>query len=373
MRPTPTIIGALCLLYLLSAPASVSAATTRIFPGPNIPDTLSLSGWNVIIGTESVSLNGTRLEPGRDYRVDTTSRYVILPRRDYRATDTLVVTFTPLPRWLRSWYGRDFPDPGVEGTPVDLPSTSRDNESRAQTQGRGVTLSGTKSFRLSARSAGNSEFSQSLSLNLTGELTPGLEISGAITDRGFDPAYGTLNSRLNELDKINIRLRSRRFAAQLGDITVRNLPNLESSKDVSGASVDLTYPNWSLSTAAARPRGRYETVALTGSDGFQGPYSVTSAFGGKAIVPGSETVWLDGVQLERGSERDYTVEYPTGRITFNVIHPIDARSRIEVDFEPLATEYKKELFAARSGVNTRDSSAYFSIGIVREGDDADQR
>ena len=95
--------------------------------------------------------------------------------------------------------------------------------------------------------------------------------------------------------------------------------------------------------AVARPKGRFETVRVSGRDNTQGPYRVTSGTAVAPVVPGSENVWLDGVKLERGGDKDYTIDYPTGAITFNVNHPIYARSRIEVDYEPLLTDYKGEL------------------------------
>lgn len=339
--------------------------------GNEIPDQIRVGAGLIITNSDTLRLNDSLLVRGRDYRFENGT--FDLSALTAGPDDTLMVTYTPLPRWLRAWYGREIPSAttgGVPREPVSGEATSLDTRIR---RGQGITLNGAKSFRFLARSAGTSEFSQSLNMTISGELSPGLRISGAVTDRAFDPAYGTLNSRINELDKINIQVESDRLLAQLGDITVAGLPNQRPGKQVKGASFGLTYPTWHAGATAARPRGQFESVRFYGSNGFQGPYQVASrTSAGQAIVPGSETVWLDGVRLKRGAEKDYVMDYPTGRITFDVGRPIDARSRIEIDFEPLSTAFEGELFSSGGGVSTSDSTLFVAVGISREGDDKEQ-
>jgi len=90
------------------------------------------------------------------------------------------------------------------------------------------------------------------------------------------------------------------------------------------------------------------------------------------VVPGSEVVWLDGRKLERGANKDYTVDYPTGQVTFSVDHPIDGRSRIEIDYEPHSTDYKGELLGGAVGSSTDDSTLTIEMQCLREGDDRRQ-
>jgi hypothetical protein len=354
-------------LFLLTFP--VAQAATLVLIGPEIPSTISLGNSRIITGSDSLQLNGVPLIRDRHYTIDYAMGTLSLRRDSVSATDTLLVRYTSLPRWLESWYGREVPEVSTLGVvPSIPPEAGLQGRSRAD-RAQGVRLAGTKSFRFSARSAGSSDFSQSLSLTIDGELAPGVKISGAVTDRGYDPSYGTLNSRLSELDKVNITLTSPRVLAQLGDISVSGLPNQEPNKEVKGAAAGVRFPNWQVNVAAARPRGRFETVRFTGANGFQGPYQISSTTAGQAIVPNSETVWLDGVKLERGANKDYVLDYPVAQITFTVKRPVDARSRIEIDFEPLLTDYKGELFAGSGGLHHPDSLYYFSVGVAREGDD----
>lgn len=360
------------LTALVSASASFAAGTTRLIVGDDIPSRLSIESSYIFSRSDSLYLNGRLLESGTAYEFRQGEGYFDLSALTFTAEDTLVLEYDPVPTWMAKSYGREIPRITTAGQRPEITPTDK-GAGRSILPGSDLRLSGAKSFRFSARSAGGSEFGQSLDLNIVGELAPGLELRGSVSDRGYDPAYGTANSRLNELDKVNLTLKSRRLFAQVGDIAINTTaPGSSSGKSVSGASFNLNLPNWRVNAAAARPRGVYASTEFFGQDGFQGPYQVGGTGSTSPIVPGSETVWLDGVRMEQGANKDYTIDYPTGRITFTVNHPIDSRRRIEVDYEPLATNYKEELFAAGGGAHLNDSVLYFSVEAVREGDDKDQ-
>jgi len=179
-----------------------------------------------------------------------------------------------------------------------------------------INISGAKTFRFSTRSAGVSEFGQSLDLNIAGDLTEDLKISGSISDRGFNPSYGTANSRLEELDKINLRLESQSFLAQIGDIQIsRGLHKSQwMNKQLSGVAAEVKTGNVSFSAVAGRPKGRFQTETFNGLDGVQGPYQIGAGKSASSIVQNSENIWLDGRQLSRGADKDYTMDYVSGNI-----------------------------------------------------------
>ncbi|HUV31226.1 MAG TPA: hypothetical protein VMY05_09085 [Acidobacteriota bacterium] len=357
---------------LIALPVRSHARTDLRLIGGEISERVTTGSPHIFSGSDTLRLNGRLLRPGIDYRFVVGEGYFDLSGLVPGGDDTLQVIYERVPAWLARSYGRPLPRavPAAQGAPsLSLP---RPEKPPAGSFGSRVKLSGAKSFRLSARSAGASEFGQSLDLTLAGELAEGVQVAGSISDRGFDPAYGTANSRLSELDKVNLALTSRRLTAQIGDIAVADPGRGPGGKAISGASFKLTYPRWHVHGTAARPRGTYTSFELTGQDGSQGPYQIGEGSRARPIVPGSESVWLDGRLLERGAGKDYTVDYPTGRITFNANRPIDGRSRIEVDYEPRMTEYKGELLAFGTGGQSEDSTLFFSAEVLREGDDKDQ-
>ncbi len=357
-------------MLLLAAYHPATARTVLHFTSENLPKRVLLPSSGLFFNSDTLSIGARQLTRGTDYSVDLVAGWIELPAIALSQSDTLSIIYHAVPVWVTRTYGRPIPEASTPSNPIPLPS---DLSPTTRTDGfaKDIKISGAKTFRFSSRTQGEADFGQSLDLRINGELSPGLELTGALTDRGYDPSYGSSTSRLTELDKLNLQLRSQRLHAQIGDIMLtREFGG--PVKQVSGAAVKLTYPSWHLQAGAARPKGRYNSISLTGQDRFQGPYRMGGEQTASPVVPGSETVWLDGRQLERGADKDYTVDYPAGQITFTARHPIDRRSRIEVDFEPLATSFRQELLTLGGGVSIRDSLLTVSVSQFREGDDQSQ-
>ncbi|MEW6050569.1 MAG: hypothetical protein AB1644_05850 [Candidatus Zixiibacteriota bacterium] len=350
-------------------PAALCGHTARVYVGAEIPDRVCLQPPGMISGSDSLFLNGRPVTRGLEYSYNITSRCFDLSRLPVDATDTLRITFIELPAWLNQSFGRPIPETNV---PAAIQAAAPLTTSPPRTPFPGnMKISGYKSFRVSAGTSGETDFGQTLDLKVAGEISPGVTLTGAVSDRGYDPSYGSLNSRLNELDKLYLRLDSRRLVAQVGDITLSGLRSRPSTR-LSGATFNLTFPKWETHATAARPQGRFASVKLSGLAGFQGPYQMGNENRAVPVVPGSERVWLDGVLMDRGADKDYTVDYPSGQITFNVNHPIDRRSRVEIDYEPLAAAYRQELLVAGGGIASADSLFFGSVEAIREGDDQGQ-
>ena len=310
----------------------------------------------------------------KEYSYNRTQGGFDLSQLTLKPSDTLVVRYRSAPNWLAQSFGAPILEIS-SGIVKTTPFAETIIPKRLQTVPiSDINISGAKTFRFTTQSAGTSEFGQSLDLSIEGNLSTDLKITGAISDRGFNPSYGTSNSRLKELDKVNLKLESNKFKAQVGDIVLgQGLHHRWSAdKKISGALVNFSAGDLKLVGVAARPKGRFSSVKFTGIDGVQGPYQIGVGVQAKAIVPNSESVWLDGQKLVRGSDNDYTLEYPTGRITFSVKHLIDRRSRIEIDYEPVAADFRTELFSTGSSYKLGDSSFFAAVEWNREGDIRDQ-
>ncbi len=341
--------------------------------GTEIPAWFSAGALNIFSESDSLFLNGRLLQRGIDYTYSRSRSGFDLSRVLRGPDDTLRVTYEAWPEWLQESYGRTPPavSPNAISRPGPAPSGHRQ---QAPSLASDISISGAKSFQFSARSSGASSFSQTLDLEIEAVLVPGVEVTGVVSDRGYDPAYGPSNSRLSELDRLNLRLTSPVVSAQIGDMAVKSRFDAESvlGKRISGAAVTVQSGAWYAEALAARPRGRFESVRFFGREGVQGPYQIGRSSTASSIVPGSEQVWLDGRLLRRGADEDYTIDYPTGRITFSVRHSIDRRRRIEVDYEPRATDYRGELLAVGGGAVAGDSVLYLSVEVLREGDDKEE-
>jgi hypothetical protein len=372
MQWRPAIHVSLFVLSVLALSTTVKARTKIVLVGEDIPERLLVDKQRIFFESDSLYLNGQLLRRDIDYSFDATTRLFDLSHLEVGSRDTLRVMYDPVPDWVQWSYGRSLPT--IVPRTIDHPDLSDRTAGRAASLARtDITISGSKTFNFSARSAGASNFGQSLDLRIQGSLAPDLEVTGAVSDRGYDPSYGPSNSRLSELDRVNLSLKSKTVSAQVGDLAVvsRFDTGPPRNKRISGANFSLNTPNWYAEALAARPRGRFESYRFLGIDGLQGPYQIGEGSAASPIVPGSEQVWLDGSLLERGGDKDYTIDYPTGQITFSVDHPIDRRSRIEIDYEPRATDYRGELLSTGGGAGIGDSALFFAVEFVREGDDKD--
>ena len=359
-----------------------SSLTRRVvLVGDQISSDIILAERLIFSGSDTAWFNERMLTRGTDYNLDYTNARMSLAGdgrsfdslRTEDHTDSMIVVFKVVPLWLSRSFGNEIPS-----------ATTSDDRPRPHAEIRGTTnqppfgssleISGSKTFRFSSRSASGSDFGQSLDLTISGEISDGVEVVGSVSDRGYDPTYGFSNQRISELDKINLAVRSSEFTGQMGDIEVVDHTTGSSLeyKQVSGVAAEFNDRRLRFSGVAARPKGRFETTGFRGADGLQGPYRISGSGTLSAIVSTSEEVWLDGSKLERGGHKDYVMDYAAGTITFNSSHPIDSRSRIEIDYEPLENKFRQEFLGGGAGVATSDSMFTFSADWVREGDDAEE-
>jgi hypothetical protein len=363
------ILLSLFNLVVLIVLCQTASAAERVFAPERIGKRLRIHNGPIIENSDSLLLDHRKLIRDDEYRIDYLNGVIYINTR-YSTNDTLTVYFTPLPTWLKKYYGiMPNESESVPQQPTSLANKSLYGEEISKSSG--MIIKGSKKFSVLTQTGGNSNFSQSLDLTIKGEISPGFEVSGSVADRGYDPAYGTVNSRISELDKLNFRMKSRKFFSEIGNLEIRERSDYGAPtvRQVSGLLSAYTGRNFSASGLFARPRGRFHTVRLTGIDKVQGPYRVTVDNREVAIVPGSEKVWLDGQLLRRGADKDYVMDYPAGGVTFTQRILIDDRSRIEIDFEPLTTDYRQEMYRITSGLSTSDSTVYARFDFMRQTDD----
>ncbi len=356
-----------CLLF-----QNINAAPTKLlFVGDEIQKHIYINSHFISENSDTLIFNNKVLHRNTDYLFNEKFKRFELLFESTADNDSLIVIYRLLPTWLLQRYGQSLPEitPQMKTATIVFPTEKK----RPLSSESDITLGGTKSFRFSSSKSGNAGFNQTLDLNLSGHLAKNLTLKGTISDRGYNPSYGTSNSRLNELDKINLKIESPNFSAQIGDIVVGAKKNSQMrEKKISGLDVSVHNRNMRIGMIASRPKGQYHSVSFLGEDNMQGPYQIKSQGVRLAIIPGSETVWLDGVELKRGANDDYTLDYPNGQITFDVNHQIDTRSRIVIDYEPLSSEYKQEFLQAHTNIFSIDSSFSFDFNWIREGDDKNE-
>ncbi len=342
-----------------------------------VPDK-TVSRWafydgSIIFESDSLFLNNIKLKRGVNYSIDYIDAVVLLNDLNVKAGDTLHIFFDPLPSWLDKMYGNKAIPTSKAKDSGGRKSTIVDQGDFGNVQSK-LLLNGAKRFSVFSETNGSSKFDQSLELNIKGELSPGLEISGAIADQQYKSQYGTINSTIDELDRIIIKIKSKEFESEIGDLEIRQKSEngQMSPKQVTGIQAHYHTAVTSALVTVARPRGRFETASFSGRDFVQGPYRISSRSQIIAIVPGSERVWVNGQLLENGADKDYFMDYPAASITFMPRIIIDSRSRIEIDFEPLTEDFQREYYRFQSGLALSDSMFASEFTYLHEGDNKDR-
>lgn len=263
----------------------------------------------------------------------------------------------------------DTAKPAAPLAPAVRPATTRDPGMPPLGTTLGVT--GNKTIAVDFGSAQDAALRQSLDLSVGGQVAPGVELTGVLSDRDTPLSAEGSSQDLRSLDRVLVELRARDGRGSLGDIPLQvqrgEFARLE--RRVQGVSGEWAPGALRLRAAAAGAQGEYFRLQLQGIDGRQGPYVLTDRDGGQGItvVAGSEVVTVDGVRMVRGEAADYAIDYERARLTFSNRRPISSASRITVEYQYTLVRFRRNL-ALASSEWTRGGWSWFAHGL-REGDD----
>jgi hypothetical protein len=320
-------------------------------------------------GSDSVFCNERLLQREVEYHVNPlTGELTLAPDV---SCDSVVFSAFQLPEWLLSSSGNPVPQ-GKRLLRLD--SIKFEPMQPAETGPRKLTLSGNKSFSMTVGRTGEGRFSQGLDVDFDALTSGGLHLRGSISDRGGGQNGGFEGgtTTLSELDKYFFEIEGSRVVARGGDIYTPK-DGLLPVKRIKGMSaVYRTADRW-VGADIGRPPGRFISRKIQGADGRQGPYQIFNDDGlPTGLVPGTEKVFLDGRLLESGADKEYLVDYPSGRITFSPRSLITARSRIEVDGEAASTAYDQAVYDVMGSAGMLGRRVTFGLGARRETDEKDR-
>ncbi len=216
--------------------------------------------------------------------------------------------------------------------------------------------------------------SQDLSLNsqfnlqLNGMLADSIQLQASLTDNTipFQPDGTTQN--LQEFDRIAIEFKKRNASLMLGDYDMLRPAShfMNYYKRVQGArfsnAIQLSKNiNYNYTAGASLAKGKYVRAALPVVEGNQGPYKIQGPNGELyfTILANTEKITIDGIQLVRGEDRDYIVDYNVGEITFMPNKMITKDSRVIVEYEFNDRNYINSLLYSNNEWRTKNQSRFY--------------
>ncbi len=237
-----------------------------------------------------------------------------------------------------------------------------------------INASGTFFRGLEFSSQGAGMLNGGLRFQIAGKLNDKATVSGIVTDESIPIQPDGTTASLEELDKIFLKVSHPTGELIAGDITISNKNGKYNSgnRNIVGITNNLNRSNIDLKTTYGQSKGKYNRIEIKGRDGHQGPYFLASKDGIRNVIisAGSEVVWLNGLQLKRGQDRDYTIDYTSGELTFTPKHLIFFDSDIDIEYQYSESTYKSNYFETDINGSLNNSIKY-NLTYVNEKDNID--
>lgn len=310
-------------------------------------DTVSINSSRFVVKTK-----GNRLVDSTHYKIDFLDATLVFKKTI--DTDTIIVDYLRYPDFLTRSYSQLSKSVIVNssGGGNTLYQLSQSNKSTDFKPFDGLSTSGSISRGVTVGSNQNSVLNSELDLQITGKLSDKVSIRASIQDANIPLQESGYSQRLDEFDQVFIELTSDSWRIRAGDIDLNNTASYfaKFNKRVQGLFVNFDLgteeQRTNLFASGALVRGQFTSSQFTAQEGNQGPYKLRGPNDELyvLIVSGSEIVYVNGIPLERGENKDYIIDYNAGEIIFNSTFPITSEMRIIVDYQYSERNYSRFTF-----------------------------
>ena len=234
-----------------------------------------------------------------------------------------------------------------------------------------LTLSGYKTIGVSVNNLGSANLEQTLDVSLSGEIAPHTVLSGHLSDQGSSLEGST--REVADLDMVYVSLDNPRYNVLVGDQYVQWPAGgmLSGNKKIKGISAGLTLPRVAVKGFGAISSGKFAVQTITGQSGLQGPYRLVGGGEEGFIMPisGTVRVFVGDKKFQEGIDRDFTVDYDVGSITFTPRTLIKNEDIIRVEYEYRIFDYQRTFSGAALSSSSPDSSLTVHGALWYETDD----
>jgi hypothetical protein len=177
-----------------------------------------------------------------------------------------------------------------------------------------------------------------------------LQLSGSMMQTTVNADIQQSSTGTREENKSQIELKHDNFWVKLGEFrtSFANKSLMQYTDALDGAEAKIMTGQHHLGMIVSNPKGFAKKEQFQGNQS-QGPFTVQF----RPVVPGSETVFLEGVLQKKG--QDYSMDYSTGEIRF-LSRLIRSEERLEVRYETENLLYKDQVWGLNYGYESELSS-----------------
>jgi hypothetical protein len=333
-----------------------------------VSDTTSIDSLSIVPGSVVIMLGGEKVDSSR-YVIDAVNAELIW-RKPYPEGEIQIdyrcFSFSFTTVYLRKSTELIQPEdqyqfnpytfrPQVEETPIF--GNSQINKTGSISRGVGV---------------GNAQdltVNSTLSLQLNGKLTDRINILASITDDNIPIQPEGNTATLQEFDRVFIQLFDEQSKLTAGDFFLNKPRGYFTTyyKRAQGATFSTRQAlaskreaTFFTETSVALSRGKFARNLILGQEGNQGPYRLQGNENELFIIilAGTERVFIDGREMQRGQENDYIIDYNTSEIIFTSNQLINKDKRIGVEFQYTDANYARSMVQTSTGVETDKYSFY---------------
>jgi hypothetical protein len=280
-----------------------------------------------------------------NYKIDFNKATLIINPKKY---NNITVEYFRLPEFITKVY-----------TPFDEKLILQNNNNQGQLyslttnkKASGIKLFDgleTKGFITRGLTSGNNQnavTNSALDLEISGKLNKKVTLRANIFDTNIPIQDNGISQNLTDFDRIFIEMYTDKWRVKAGDLSLKNNETFffPFAKQVSGLEVEASAnDNLKVAASGAVVRGKFNTYTFTAVEGNQGPYKIFGANNEAVIlmIEGAEQVYVNGTQIKRGENEDYTINYNLGEITFNTTFPVTNDMRIWIDFQYAERNYTR--------------------------------
>ncbi|HZW63100.1 MAG TPA: hypothetical protein VFF15_05575 [Flavobacteriaceae bacterium] len=330
---------------------------------------------SIVIDSLSLNPNWFILQTKNNITLDTSYYEInfskaILKFKKPVNSDSVKISYLRFPDFLTRQYKQLDENRIVNRTGLTqkLYKLSQSNTSENFVPFSGLNTSGSISRGVTIGNNQNAVLNSELDLQITGKLSDKVSLRASIQDANIPLQEGGYSQRLDEFDQVFVELFSDSWYIRAGDIDLQNTQSYFASfsKRVQGVSLWAklgSEQNTEVFASGALVRGQFASSQFTAQEGNQGPYKLRGPNGELfvLIVSGSETVYVNGIALERGETKDYIIDYNAGEILFNATYPINSEMRIRVDYQYTDRNYSRIVAYGGGSYTTETFALHASV------------